>query len=98
MNYKLAISNSDFESLIAVLNVVVHTEIDAYEKNIFDTKGAITPQNFENYYNDITHNIINSLSPNFYKKISEYMTTDAVIAYICRNVKEYLIKKTNGSI
>lgn len=97
-NYQREISNSSFTDLMTVLNVIVHTEIEIYEKNLFDTKGSLTPQNFENYYNDIVHNIINSLSDEFYRKMRQYISNDALIAYICRNVKEYLSDKVNGSI
>ena len=96
--YKFGTENADFETLMSVLNVIVHTEIDLYEKNIFDTKGGLTPQNFENYYDDIVHNIVKSLSSEFYTKMENYITKEAVVAYICRNVKEYLQTKVNGSI
>jgi len=97
-NYKRDTSNSEFSDLMEVLNIIVHTEIDIYEKNVFDTKAAITPQNFENYYNDIVKNIIKSLSPKFFVKMNQYITEDALISYICRIVKEYLSGKVNGSI
>ena len=38
-----------FESSLTVLQVIIETELNAYETDIFSTIGNITNQNFENY-------------------------------------------------
>lgn len=68
--HKIHTSNLDLSELLLILNVVINTELDLYEKDVFNTKGAITNANFENFYNDIVHNIINSLSDDFFNQIS----------------------------
>ena len=90
------IANTRRESLtdmLIALKAVINLQLDLYEENIFNDKGDISNANFENYYDDITVNIINSISPEFFLKIKGYMTEDAVVSLICRIVKEYLTKK-----
>ena len=72
--------------LLITLNTIINTEFTLYEKNVFSTKGALTNANFENFYKDITNNVINSLSDDFFIKIGFYIKQEAVVSIICRNV------------
>lgn len=87
-----------FESSLTVLQVIIETELNAYETDIFSTIGNITNQNFENYYNDITSKIIDNLSPDFIKNITLYISEDALYKIIARSVKKYLTEKISGVI
>lgn len=87
-----------FESSLTVLQVIIETELNAYETDIFSTIGNITNQNFENYYKDITSKIIDNLSPDFIKNITLYISEDALYKIIARSVKKYLTEKISGVI
>ena len=87
-----------FESSLTVLQVIIETELNAYETDIFSTIGNITNQNFENYYKDITSKIIDNLSPDFIKNITLYISEDALYKIIARLVKKYLTEKISGVI
>ena len=54
--YKMINSNrsspDEFIGLLTVLSSQIQTELDAYDKSIFENKGSITNNNFDNYYND----------------------------------------------
>lgn len=92
------INNPSFENLIAILGVIINTEIQEYENDIFISKGSITNSNFDNYYYDITNKIINNISKDFEKRILAYMTKEALYKYIARSVKSYLTSKINGTL
>lgn len=96
--FKIKTSKESLEELLFVLKTAINTEIDLYEKNIFNNKGAITNSNFDNFYNDIVYSIINSLSDDFFFKINIYIKKEAVISIICRNVKNYLTEKITGVV
>ena len=94
--YKLTVSESDFQELLIALNAAIQTELDLWEKDVFVNKGSITNSNFDNYYYEITQHIIASLSPIFFKKMTQFISNDAIISIIGRKVKEYLTTKING--
>lgn len=96
--YTLITSQDSFQELIVALNIAVQTELDLWEKDVFNDKNAITNSNFENYYHEITDHILKSLSPIFFKKMSQYITEDAIISIIARKTKEYLVSKINGTV
>lgn len=96
--YALTTSPDSFQELIIALNIAIQTELDLWEKDVFIDKNAITNSNFENYYHEITDHILKSLSPFFFKKMSQYITEDAIISIIARKTKEYLVSKINGTV
>lgn len=96
--YTLTTSSDSFQELVLTLNIAIQTELDLWEKDVFVDKNAITNSNFENYYHEITEHILKSLSPIFFKKISQYITEDAVISIVARKTKEYLTGKINGTV
>lgn len=97
-DFKIKSSKTDLSELLVILNAVINTELDLYERNIFSKKGAITNSNFENFYNDIVNSIINSLSKDFFFRINFYIKEEAVVSIICRTVKIYLTEKINGTV
>ena len=95
--YRLTVSDTSFQELLLALNAAIQTELDLWEKDVFANKNAITNSNFENFYYEITDHIIKSLSPIFFKKMTQYISEDAIISIVGRKVKEYLTGKINGS-
>lgn len=93
--YKLKTSDMSIENILLILKTVINTEIEMYEKNIFVKRGAMTNANFENYYKDIVTNITKSLSKEFYFKAGLFLTEEAIVTIICRQVKDYLTEKIN---
>jgi len=91
--YKMKISEVSFLELLQALNAIVQTELDIWENNVFEDKGALTNSNFENYYDEISVHIIKSLSPTFFLNIGKYLSEDAVVSIIGRKVREYLVSK-----
>lgn len=89
--------STSFEELIAILQLIINTELEAYENDIFLSKGSITNNNFESYYNDITNKIIENMSPDFEKNIRLYLSETALYRYIARSVKRYLTSKISGT-
>ena len=83
----------DFVNNLAILNAIIQTEIDVYDNDIFERKGGLTNQEFENYLDLITKDITNKLSDNFIKLLSKYWTTAAIYEYVVRRVKAYLIEQ-----
>jgi len=96
--HKLMTVSSTLPELLITLNTIINTEFTLYEKNVFTTKGTLTNANFENFYKDITNNVINSLSNDFFIKIGYYIKQEAVVSIICRNVKDFLVEKINTNI
>lgn len=96
--YKLIISEVPFPDLVYALNMMIRTEIELWEKDIFSNRQSITNSNFDNYYYEITNHIIANISPMFFKSMEKYMTETAIISMIGRSVKEYLVSKINGTI
>lgn len=96
--YKKELVDLDFESALAILNIIINTELDAYSNDIFLNKGSITNSNFDNYYHDITNKIIKNLSPALISHLALYITEDAIYVIIARAVKKFLTEKIHGSV
>ena len=99
--YKMINSNrsspDEFIGLLTVLSSQIQTELDAYDKSVFENKGSITNNNFDNYYNDLTSRIIKNISPDMVKSLSKYYTEEAIYRFIARSVRDYLVSKINGT-
>ena len=97
--YKMINSNrsspDEFIGLLTVLSSQI--QLDAYDKSIFENKGSITNNNFDNYYNDLTSRIIKNISPDMVKSLSKYYTEEAIYRFIARSVRDYLVSKINGT-
>ena len=97
INQENKISPNEFLGLLSILSSQVQTEIDSYEHDIFENKGSITNNNFDNYYNDLTHRIIRNISPSMITQLTQYYTEEAIYRFIGRSVRDYLISKINGT-
>lgn len=95
--YHKTVDQVSIQELLMVLNAVIQTEFDLFDKDIFVNNRGITNSNFENYYNEISMHIIDSLSPVFFENMSKYMTQDAIITLVGRKVKEYLTLKVKNA-
>lgn len=95
--YKKELIDLDFDTALSILKVIINTELDAYETDIFMNKGSITNSNFDNYYKDITGKIIKNLSPALISNLSLYITEDMIYIIIARAVKKFLTEKINGT-
>ena len=96
--YRLTVSEASFQELLLALNAAIQTELDLWEKDVFVNKGSITNSNFDNFYYEITDHIIKSLSPIFFKKMTQFISEDAIYSIIGRKVKEFLTTKVNAGI
>ena len=91
-------SNPDeFLGLLTILSSQIQSELDTYDKDIFEKKGSITNNNFDSYYRDLTSRIISKISDNLIKELSFYYTEDAIYIFIGRSVRDYLVTKINGT-
>ena len=97
MNKERRISPNEFIALLTVLSSQVQTEIDTYDKDIFINKGSITNNNFDNYYQDLTHRVIDNISPSMIDQLTQYYTEEAIYKFIGRSVRDYLVSKINGT-
>ena len=95
--YRTAIADVSFSDLLTVLNAVINTELEMWEKDVFKGKdnAVATNSRFENYYLEISHHIANSLSPIFYQNMSKYITEEEVISIIGRKVSQFLVEHTS---
>ena len=96
--YKLTVSDSEFSELLIALNAAINTEFELWDKDVFVNKKALTNSNFDNFYHEMTDAIIRSLSPIFFKKMTQYITEEAIISIIVRKTKEYLASKITNAI
>lgn len=92
------ISTDDFAGCLAILNTIIQVEFDIYNQDIFTKKETITNTNFENFYNDLTHKIINSIPEEFINRMTSYYTVDAIYTYIARRCKIFLTEKIHGTM
>ena len=97
MNKERRISPNEFIGLLTVLSSQVQTEIDTYDKDIFINKGSITNNNFDNYYQDLTHRVIDNISPSMIDQLTQYYIEEAIYKFIGRSVRDYLVSKINGT-
>lgn len=95
--YRTAIADVTFSDLLTVLNAVINTELEMWEKDVFKGKdnAVATNSRFENYYLEMSHHITNSLSPIFYQNMSKYITEEEVISIIGRKVRQFLVDHTS---
>lgn len=96
--YKLRTTNMSFADLMTVLNATINTELELYEKDVFSIKGSLSNSNFDNFYIDITTNILTKLSDTFFLQMSAYLTEEAIGTIIGRAVKIYLTEKITGTV
>ena len=97
MNQESKISPNEFLGLLSILSSQIQTELDAYDQDIFENKGSITNNNFDNYYQDLTHRILRNISPNMIHQLSQYYTEEAIYRFIGRSVRDYLVSKIKGT-
>lgn len=91
-------STDEFINLLSILSSLIKTELDAYDQDIFENKGAITNNNFDRYYKDLTQRILKNISPEIIKGLSYYYTEEAIYRTIGRTVRDYLVSKINGTM
>jgi tyrosine-protein phosphatase YwqE len=96
VKYKKKTATMTFPELLGVLSAIIQLELDRYDKELFNNQRTITNSNFTNFYNDLTHNILNGISPEFMKQMQIYITEDMIVSYVARSVKEYLSTKVKG--
>lgn len=87
----------EFLGLLTILSSQVQTELDTYNNDIFENKGAITNNNFDIYYRDLTSRVIKNISPEMIKNLTHYYTEEAVYRFIGRTVRDFLVSKINGT-
>ena len=92
--YQRSVANLTVNELLLSLNTIIENEISVYERSLFEGGGKVVSNaQFDNYYKDITARIINSLSEDFFTRMSFFMKKEAVVSLICRTVKIYLSEK-----
>lgn len=89
---------NDFLGLLTILSSQVQTELDTYDKDIFENKGSITNNNFDQYYKDLNSRIIQNISQDMITALKRYYTEEAIYRFIARSVRDYLISKINGTM
>ena len=95
--YKVSTSEISFAELLSVLNASINTELELWEKDIFNEKpNAVgTNSRYENCYIEISTHILDSLSPAFFLNMTKYLTEDAIVSMIGRRVKIFLNDHTS---
>ncbi len=95
---KMEVTPREFLELLTILSSLIQSELDAYDKDIFASKGAITNNNFDNYYKDLFSKVLTNIPDRLIKQLSIYYTEDAVYKYIARTIRDYLVTKINGTV
>lgn len=88
--YKYISTTLSFDDAWASLTLIVKSEIELYENNVFEKRKAITNANYENFYKDLSNRIIKHISPILMQSLNIYITEEAVYRYISRTVQNYL--------
>ena len=90
--YKRYTADLSMPELLTALNAVIENQITLYTKSIFEggQKKIVSNVQFENYYRDLCNRILDDLSPEFFERMSFFMKKEAVVALVCRIVKDYL--------
>ena len=96
--YRLRVDGPEFTELLTILNAVIGTEIELWEKDVFSSKNYLTNSNFDNYYHEITERVLQSLPEDYFLSMSRYLKPEAVVSMIGRHTKEYLVSKVNGTV
>lgn len=83
------------DELFTILQFYISTEIELYENDIFNgmENGILTNAQFENFYNDIVQNTVNSIPSTFIDKFDGSITEEYIVSIIARNTKIYLQSK-----
>lgn len=91
--YKITVAEASLSDIIMTLNVTINTEFELWEKDVFvDESGIGNNSQYENYYNEICMNIINSLSDAYFANAEKYIKKDAIVTIIARQTKNFLNK------
>ena len=96
--YKNRKTVESFPELIEILSVIVNSEVDLYERDIFENNRPITNSNYDNFYKDMCDRIIRKISPDIWKALEKYITEEAIVSMIARRVKNYLNDKVGNPL
>lgn len=91
--YKITVSELSLSDVVATLNVIINTELELWEKDVFvDQSGIGNNSQYENYYNEICMNILNSLSDAYFDSAEKFIKRDAIATIVARHTKNFLNK------
>lgn len=96
--YKNAIYDNDFAELLSILKLIINTEIEEYENDVFMSKQTISNANFDQFYKDINEKIRKNISPSFEQQMLKYVSEKMLYTTIARSVKKYLTEKIHGTL
>lgn len=96
--YKNAVYDNDFSELLAILKLLINSEIEEYETDVFLSKETISNSNFDHYYKDICKKIQSNLSPALEQQLLKYMSERMLYTTIARAVKKFLTEKIHGTL
>jgi hypothetical protein len=91
--FKIRSRPFSFEEAFAILKLIIQTELDAYNADVFRDDPPITNSNFVNFYTDLTEKIRDNISPALMEKLTEYIPEELVYKLIVRQVKDFLVSK-----
>ena len=92
--YKRAIAVDDISTIADTIATVANMEFNIYDNNRFRAGGpALTSSTFDNYFKELSTNILNDLSPEFYERAKVYMPEDSVAKLVTSMVRNYLTGK-----
>lgn len=91
--YKTLIADTSFEDIIMTLNLTINTEFDLWEQDVFiDNEGVANNAQYENFYNEICVNILNSLPEAYFDAACHYIKREAIVTLVARQTKNFLNK------
>lgn len=96
--YKNAVYDNDFSELLSILKLIINSELDEYENDIFTRKQTISNANFDQFYKDIVFKIRADISPQFEQQILKYISEKMLYTTIARSVKKFLTEKIHGTV
>lgn len=82
-----------FNDTFSILNIIINSEFEEYERDVFTKKDSITNSNFEAFYTDLSKKIIDDISDFELEQLTLYIPETAVYKFVARRVKEYLTSK-----
>lgn len=86
-------SHLEFEECINILSVIITSELQAYDNDIFNGQHQLSNNTYEKYCRMISLDISKSIPNTFYKTMQNYITAEALDRLIVRRVKSYLQEK-----
>lgn len=96
--YKITVAKASLEDIIMTLNVTVNTEFELWEKDVFiDDGGIANNAQYENFYNEISMNILNSLSDAYFDTAEKFIKKEAIATIVARQTKNFLNKHVQES-